>query len=133
MLRLVDYCLESPLQGAVGRRFVVRHLRRSNNDCESVIEIVGNASCEPSDSLKLLQSLDFLFKALALPPLFRFMKFPLYRRKQAFQIVFRYIVLGTQLQRGYRRLLADGAGNEDEGNFRTCCAQEFKRVNPREL
>src|ERR1700687_5401757 len=81
-LRLVEYCLEFFLEGAAGGRFIMCHLRPSKNNAERVIEVVGDAPCEPPDSLKLLQSLNFLFQVLAFSPLRNLVKFPLNRWKQ---------------------------------------------------
>ena len=95
-------------------RPVEKKLALPQDHAQQIIEIVRNATRQPSDGLKLLQLKDMLLQALALPVFLRVSEFALDGRDQALQVGFNDVVLSAFFERGNSDIFTHGSGNENE-------------------
>ena len=71
-------------------------------------------------AVELLALLQLRFRQPACAPRLRFLNGPLHRRRKAFEAVFEEVIGGAEVQTLHRLLVADGAGNHDDGHIRSC-------------
>ena len=71
-------------------------------------------------AVELLALLQLCLHQPACAPRLRFLDGPLHGGRQAFEAVFEEIVGCAEVQTPHRLLVADGAGNHDDGHIRSC-------------
>ena len=71
-------------------------------------------------AVELLALLQLRLRQPACAPRLRFLNGPLHRGRQAFEAVFEEVIGCAEVQTPHRLLVADGAGNHDDGHIRSC-------------